>query len=54
MSSIQGVSSATAPSPVQLQKLAPPTVAKDKDRDGDVDQPGVVDQDRGSRINLTA
>jgi hypothetical protein len=54
MSSIQGVSSAHAPSPLQLQKLTPPPAVKDKDHDGDVDKPGVVDNDKGSRINLTA
>jgi hypothetical protein len=54
MSSIQGLSSATTPSPLQPQRLAPPPVAKDRDHDGDVDKPGVADNDKGSRINLTA
>jgi hypothetical protein len=54
MSSIQGISSATAPSPAQLQKLAPPPAVKDKDHDGDVDKPGAVDSDKGKYVNLTA
>jgi hypothetical protein len=54
VSSIQGVSSATAPSPTQFQKLAQPPAVKDRDHDGDVDKPGVVDNDKGSHINLTA
>jgi hypothetical protein len=29
-------------------------MAKDKDHDGDVDKPGLVDNDKGSHINLTA
>jgi hypothetical protein len=54
MSSIQGVSSATTASFLQLQKPAAPPVAKDKDHDGDVDQVGLPDQDKGKNINLQA
>ena len=54
MSSIQGVSSAATTSPVQLQSIQAPAVARDKDHDGDVDKAGAVDNDKGNHINLTA
>jgi len=54
MSSIQGVSSATTASFLQLQKPAAPPISKDKDRDGDVDRSGTADQDKGKHINVQA
>ncbi len=54
MSSIQGVSSATTASSLQLQKPATPPVAKDKDHDGDVDKAGTADRDKGHTLDLKA
>jgi hypothetical protein len=54
MSSIQGVSSATTASSLQLPKPAAPPVTKDKDRDGDVDRTGTADQDKGKSIDVQA
>ncbi len=54
MSSIQGVSSATAANSLQLQKPAAAPVAKDRDHHGDVDKAGPVDRDKGNNINVKA
>jgi hypothetical protein len=54
MSAIHGISSSVASSSLQAQRIAPPAVTKDKDHDGDIDKPGVVDKDKGNNVNLTA
>jgi len=52
MSSIQGISSATSATALQIQKPAAQPARRDPDHDGDVDKAGAADRDKGNKIDL--
>ena len=54
MAAVQGIPVSPPKSSALPPKPAAPVVQKDRDHDGDVDKPSVIDTDKGNHIDVTA